>query len=55
MLHGNASLLLFVIVLLSHSVQRCYNIETSPLICTVNYYTGFYIMATLGSIQQRMQ
>ena len=48
MLHENACPLLFVTVLLSHSVQRCYNVETSSLIYTVNYCSGFYIMATLG-------
>ena len=35
--------LLFVIIFLTHSVQCCYNVETSPLICTLNYYTGFFL------------
>ena len=37
MLYDNACPLLFVIILSTHSVQCCYNIETSPLIYTLNY------------------
>ena len=48
MLHDKTCPLLFVIILLTHSVQCCYNVETSPLIYTLNYCTGFYIIATLG-------
>ena len=48
MLHDNTRLLLFAIILLKHLVQCCYNVESSPLIYSVNYCTGFYIIATLG-------
>ena len=60
MLCDNTCLLLFFTILLTHSSQCCYNVETSSLIYTVNYCTGFYIIATVGwnillSIQQRKQ
>ena len=60
MFHDNTCPLFFVIILLNHSVQCCCNAQTSPLINTVKYCTGCYIIATLGlklwsSIQQRMQ
>ena len=42
-LHDNTCPLLFFITLLTHSAQCCYNVETSPLIYTVNCFTGFYI------------
>ena len=35
-LHDNTRPLLFVIILSNHSVQCCYNAETSPLIYTAN-------------------
>ena len=37
MLHNNTRPLLFVIILLNHSAQSYCNVETSPLIYTVNY------------------
>ena len=48
MFHDNTCPLFFVIILLNHSVQCCCNAETSPLINTVKYCTGCYIIATLG-------
>ena len=48
MLHDKTCPLLFVIILLTHSVQCCYNVETSALIYTLNYCTDFYIITTLG-------
>ena len=47
MMHDNTFSLLFVTIFLTYSVQCCYNVETSPLIYTTNYCTGFYIIATL--------
>ena len=48
MLYDNTCPLAFVTILLNHSVQCCYNAETSLSIYTVNYCTGFYIITTLG-------
>ena len=42
MLHDNTCPLIFVIILLTHSVQCCYDVETSPLIYTLNYCTSFW-------------
>ena len=47
MLHHNTCTLLFVTILLNHSVQCCYDVENSPLIYRVSYYSGCY-KATLG-------
>ena len=47
MLHDNLCLRLFAIILLTYSAQCCYNVETSPLFYTVNYYTGFCMIAIL--------
>ena len=46
MLHNNTCPLLFVIILLTHSAQCCYNVETVRLIYTVNCCTHFCIIAT---------
>ena len=37
-----------VYIILPISAQCYYYIETTPLICTVNQWTGFYIVTNLG-------
>ena len=48
MLYDNTRPLLFVIILLTHPFQCCYNAETSPFIYKLIYCTGFYIIAALA-------